>query len=203
VNIYSKCDLAAKRRLWENIVLVKNTFGDWVWCVVGDFNAVTSLALNLFNFFLLDVELNDVHPLGRTYTWYHANDRLMSRSHLILVLDEWINCWGSASLWILPRTISDHSSLLLKCGDRDWGPKPFRFNNFWLENRNFKKLVEEVWRGHGTTGWMRVVLKNKLRALKEEIRVCRKKEYNDLDTKVEKLIEDCRLGCKGGVWDVE
>lgn len=39
VNIYSKCDLAAIRRLWDNIVLLKNTFGDDVWCMVGDFNA--------------------------------------------------------------------------------------------------------------------------------------------------------------------
>jgi len=40
VNIYSKCDLLAKQRLWDNLLLVKNTFGDGVWCMVGDFNAV-------------------------------------------------------------------------------------------------------------------------------------------------------------------
>jgi len=42
VNVFSKCDLPAKNRLWDNLVLVKNTFGDGVWCVIGDFNAVTS-----------------------------------------------------------------------------------------------------------------------------------------------------------------
>jgi len=41
VNIYSKCDLAAKQRLWEKLVLLKNTFGDGAWCMVGDFNAVS------------------------------------------------------------------------------------------------------------------------------------------------------------------
>jgi hypothetical protein len=32
VNIYSKCDLVAKQRLWEKLLLLKNTFGDGVWC---------------------------------------------------------------------------------------------------------------------------------------------------------------------------
>lgn len=40
VNIYSKCDLVAKRRLWDNLVEVKEGLGDGVWCMVGDFNAV-------------------------------------------------------------------------------------------------------------------------------------------------------------------
>jgi hypothetical protein len=40
VNVYSKCDLVAKRRLWWNISMSKGGFGRGVWCVVGDFNAV-------------------------------------------------------------------------------------------------------------------------------------------------------------------
>jgi len=31
VNIYSKCDLVAKRRLWDNLVEVKEGLGDGVW----------------------------------------------------------------------------------------------------------------------------------------------------------------------------
>ncbi|KEH24139.1 hypothetical protein MTR_7g104745 [Medicago truncatula] len=38
VNVYFKCDLAGKRRLWENLALLRNTFGDGVWCCIGDFN---------------------------------------------------------------------------------------------------------------------------------------------------------------------
>ncbi|MCI37332.1 endonuclease/exonuclease/phosphatase family protein, partial [Trifolium medium] len=39
INVYSKCDINAKRRLWENIAMPKRGFGDGAWCVVGDFNA--------------------------------------------------------------------------------------------------------------------------------------------------------------------
>jgi hypothetical protein len=31
VNIYSKCDLPAKRRLWDNLALIRNTFGMGAW----------------------------------------------------------------------------------------------------------------------------------------------------------------------------
>jgi hypothetical protein len=40
VNVYSKCDLNAKRRLWNNRLLCKRGIGDGRWCVVGDFNSV-------------------------------------------------------------------------------------------------------------------------------------------------------------------
>jgi hypothetical protein len=40
VNIYSKCDLHGKRRLWENLLMSKGGFGRGAWCVVGDWNAV-------------------------------------------------------------------------------------------------------------------------------------------------------------------
>jgi len=52
--------------------------------------------------------------------------------------------WGDNSLWVLPRDVSDHCPLILKYGEWDWGPKLFRFNNFWLENSKFKGVVEEA-----------------------------------------------------------
>ena len=206
VNVYSKCDLPAKKRLWENLVLIKNTFDDGIWCVIGDFNVVSSsgdrrgvneevssgriLEMNFFNSFLLEVELLDLDPLGRRYTWVHSNGRTMSRIDRALVSEEWITCWGNTSLWVLPRSISDHCLLVLRSGDLDWGPKPFRFNNYWLENRKFKKGVEEVWRSYRGDGWMGVILKNKLKRLKEELRVWSKKEHGALNIKAEKLIAE-------------
>ena len=148
------------------------------------------LEMNSFNDFLLDIDLIDVNPLGRNYTWYHPNGRAMSRIDRALVSESWSSCWGNISLWVLPRSISDHYPLVLKCGDLDWGHKPFRFNNYWLENRNFKKVVEGVWRGQGGDGWMGVILKNKLKGLKEELRVWSKEVYGNLNLKAEKLIEE-------------
>ena len=117
-----------------------------------------------------DIGLFDVIPLGRKFTWYHASGLAMSRIDRVLISDGWSSGWGVASLWVLPITISDHCPLVLKYGNTDWGPKPFRFNNFWLKNKLFKKMVEESWRNHTVSGWMAMVLKSKLKRLKDVIR---------------------------------
>jgi len=135
VNIYSKCDLAAKHRLWANLVLIKNTFGDGKWCMVGDFNAATHMderrgvnsvvsssmttEINFFNSFVFDVDLFDVPPLGRKFTWYHASGTSMSCIERAFISEGWSRCWGNATLWVLPRNILDHCPLVLKYGNMD------------------------------------------------------------------------------------
>jgi len=101
-------------------------------------------------------------------------------------------------LWILPRTISDHCPLVLNCGNRDWSPS-------WT-TRNSKKLVEEVWRNQSVNGWMRVVLNTNPKKLNEEIRKWSKVECGDLDTKMEKLVEEIAnldVQAKLVAWGVE
>jgi len=115
-----------------------------------------------FNEFLRDVELDDLNLLGRRYTWYHSNGIAMSRIDRVLVSEEWTQFWGPSSLWVLPDDISDHCPLVLKIDGWDWGPRPFRFNNFWLENNKFKGVVEGIWRSCNSSGWMSFVLKEKL-----------------------------------------
>jgi hypothetical protein len=43
VNIYAKCDLSSKRRMWNNLVLLKRGLGGGKWCVMGDFNSVSRM----------------------------------------------------------------------------------------------------------------------------------------------------------------
>jgi len=40
VNVYSKCDLPTKRRLWDSLIGECQNRDRGVWCVLGDFNAV-------------------------------------------------------------------------------------------------------------------------------------------------------------------
>jgi exonuclease III len=163
VNVYSKCDLPAKRRLWDRLVELRRSMGEGAWCILGDFNLVCRSGerrgvneevnpsqreeIILFNTFLREVDLEDLNLLGRRFTWFHPNGRAMSRIDRVLTSEEWANLWGDSSLWVLPRDVSDHCPLILKEAGWDWGPRPFRFNNHWLENSDFKKVVEEAWGG--------------------------------------------------------
>ncbi|MCH95054.1 endonuclease/exonuclease/phosphatase family protein, partial [Trifolium medium] len=108
VNVYSKCDLPSKRRLWNNIISSKHEFGRGNWCVVGDFNAVvvseerrgvnlestSTLEMMGFRSFIVDLDVIDLPILGRRYTWYNSNGSSMSRIDRILVSPEWVDSWG-------------------------------------------------------------------------------------------------------------
>jgi exonuclease III len=207
VNVYSKCDLPSKRRLWDNISMSKVGFGRGRWCVVGDFNAVlspedrrgvsretySSVEMRGFGRFLEDVELIDLLLLGRRFTWCHANRVAMSRIDRVWVSPEWLDMWGDCSVWVSSRDVSDHCPLVLKYANNEWGPKPFRFNNYWLENKSFKKIVEECWRGQVVEGWMAIVLKEKLKSLKVCLKEWNSLEYGCVDSKIKKIVEEINV----------
>jgi len=92
---------------------------------------------------------------------------------------------------VLPRDVFDHCPLVLRGGRWDWGPKPFRFNNFWLSNSNFKGVVEE-WRRDGVNGWMSFVLKTNLKNLKLRLREWNRAEYSGMEERVERLVDDIK-----------
>lgn len=104
--------------------------------MMGDFNSVRARderrgvqevepsgyrrEMRLFNDFFDKVELEDKNTLGRKFTWFHSNGVAMSRIDRVLVSEDWELVWGSPSLGVLPRDVSDHCPLLLKSGDCDW-----------------------------------------------------------------------------------
>lgn len=40
VNVYSPCNMAGKKALWEELLGLTIRWGDGLWVVTGDFNAV-------------------------------------------------------------------------------------------------------------------------------------------------------------------
>jgi hypothetical protein len=86
------------------------------------------------------------------------------------VSHNWEEKWGAVSLWGLKRDVSDHCPLIVKYEGYDWGPKPFRFNNHWLKNKEFSKVVEAEWNSYQVKGWMGYVLKEKFKRLKGALR---------------------------------
>ncbi|WJX12703.1 hypothetical protein P8452_03171 [Trifolium repens] len=179
---------------------------------MGDFNAVlnsderrgvnaeslSSLELRGFRRFLEEVELVDLPLLGRRFTWNHANGVAMSRIDRCWVSAEWLEEWGDCSVWVCPRDVSDHCPLVIKYANKDWGSKPFRFNNYWLDHKNFMKVVEECWHSLAFSGWMAFILKEKLKALKFKLKEWNKLEFGNVEVRIKKLVEDiCVMNLKG------
>ncbi|KAK8514773.1 hypothetical protein V6N12_057669 [Hibiscus sabdariffa] len=45
---------------------------------------------------------------------------------------------------LLPKALSNHNAILLQSEAQEWGPKPFKFFNFWLEKEGFDDLVKDT-----------------------------------------------------------
>ncbi|WJX46636.1 hypothetical protein P8452_33416 [Trifolium repens] len=182
VNVYAKCNFGAKRQLWNDILMSKRGFGDGLWCVLGDYNSVrdssesrevgqvwsggVSSEMVAFNSFIENLDLVDMPLVGRDFTWFHPNGISMSRLDRLLISSSWGDVWGAPTVWVLSRDVADHCPLILKYSNSNWGPKPFRFNNFWLQNSSFKELVSNAWGAQVIEGWMGFVLKERLKRLK-------------------------------------
>lgn len=202
VNIYTPCNLAGKWLLWENLKMSKMGYGKGLWCVVGDYNAITRMCekrglgsqiprqeMEDFRLFTADMELVDVPLLGRKYTWYRSDGSAMSRLDWFLLSEEWIANWGVVAQWALSRELSDHCPITLKMGNQEWGPKPFRFNNCWLSHPGFKKLVAENWSSWEYDGWKACVLNKKLKSIHSVIRNWNQQVFGCLDENI-KVLKD-------------
>ncbi|KAL5566826.1 hypothetical protein UlMin_029990 [Ulmus minor] len=77
------------------------------------------------------------------------------------------------------RTCSDHMPLILDTSPISWGPTPFRFENMWLGHSSFRQECEKWWRVIEVEGWESYKIMEKLRVLKEYIKVWNKEIFGD------------------------
>jgi hypothetical protein len=139
--------------------------------------------------FLEELEMTDMPLLGRRFTWFHPNGVTMSRLDRILLSDGWMVKWRNPNVWALSRDVSDHCPLVVRYNSLDWGPKPFRFNNFWLQHKSFKDMVVKTWQDQTFAGWMGFVLKDRLKGLKAKIKEWNAEVFGNAEAKKKQLIE--------------
>lgn len=63
----------------------------------------------------------------------------------------------------------DHCAIVLKPSYTNWGPRPFRVLNCWLQNCEFDKLFSKKWNGLQVAGWDSFVVKEKLKMLRHDL----------------------------------
>ncbi|KAL8507401.1 hypothetical protein ACS0TY_018084 [Phlomoides rotata] len=208
INVYSSCYLADKLRMWDVIKSVSLQNSEECVCVVGDFNAIKEEServgraeftdqrgIRLFQEFIDQSMLIDLPLCGRSYTWYRPDGSCKSRLDRLLVNDQWLHTWPNASLKGMRRSVSDHCPIFTDFGKKNWGPKPFRFFNSWLSHEGLGSFVAEKWSSYNTSGWAGFVLKEKLKMLKEDLKVWNQQKFRILEASIEKkrnevLIQD-------------
>ena len=90
----------------------------------------------------------------------------------------------------LVRNFSDHCPIILRSKVIDWGPKLFRVLDSWLLYRSFIKVVQDCWSSTQQSGWGDYVLKEKLKRLKNRLKIWNKEQYGDTYKKVKQIQDE-------------
>ena len=63
----------------------------------------------------------------------------------------------------------------------DWGPKPFRFLEIWQEDKEFENFIKSKWENYMVQGNEILVLKEKLKMLKSDMKGWNKDVFGHVD----------------------
>ncbi|KAL4377967.1 hypothetical protein GQ457_02G032030 [Hibiscus cannabinus] len=91
------------------------------------------------------------------------------------------------------RVCSDHSPIMLHTEEMNWGPKPFKFINGWLQNEKCREIISECFRPEiriGGIGFKLKKLKGRLRRWNEKDSVNYGRKIREFESKINKLEED-------------
>ena len=109
--------------------------------------------------------------VGGFFMWRGSlNNQLQSRLDRFLVFEDWECYFSEAVQCLLPKPVSDHCTILLDGEGARKGPSPFRFENRWLKEDNFKDLLRSWWMGFQFKGSFNFTLSKKLKALKASLK---------------------------------
>ncbi|KAJ6420035.1 hypothetical protein OIU84_030040 [Salix udensis] len=184
--IYGLNTAAARQEVWNYIRRYHGAFQSRPWILMGDFNATLKVTDSEggdrhwggqkldFGHCLHQAELQSIPYKGIKYTWHNCqelNNQIMKKLDWVISNTTFTGKWPEAYAQFLPRSVSDHSSILLhiKCGQ--FQPRPrFKFLNLWTEREDFLPHIERIWnqQAHGnpmfklTTKlqWVKISLKN-------------------------------------------
>lgn len=104
-----------------------------------------------------------------------------------------MDLWKVKAQWIRDREVSDHCLVWLVSSNKNWGLKPFKFINGWLDHEDGKRFIEEKWGECKVEGWMAHIVKEMLKYLKDKLKVWNREVYRILDISIEGLIRDLNV----------
>ncbi|KAK2663529.1 hypothetical protein Ddye_002103 [Dipteronia dyeriana] len=152
------------------------------WVLGGDFNPVlhtlerrggefNQWSTRAFNSFILQLEEVDMSLRGVSFTWSNIKvNGNWVRLDRFLVSPSVLTWFPDLVQVGLPRTISDHCTVTIGISKDKGGPRLFRFNNEWLEDRELMGQVKKEWVGSNLKGSSSFTISSKRRRSKKIVK---------------------------------
>ncbi|GJS09127.1 zinc finger, CCHC-type containing protein [Tanacetum coccineum] len=155
-----------KACLWERIRgLMDSSKG--AWCIFGDLNMVRGI----------EERRNSQVNIRETTDF---NDFINDAKLIEIPMG------GESSL----GKLSDHCLIVLKDVDLDFGPKPFRAFDIWLEERDIRNVVEEAWKIEVRGRRPDCRFRDKLKNVKSVLKEWSKERFRAVNEKIELVKKD-------------
>ncbi|GKC98109.1 RNA-directed DNA polymerase, eukaryota [Tanacetum coccineum] len=200
VNVYGPHPSNQKGALWKRLEELINS-NDGAWCLLGDFNEVRNLDDRLntqfhardsdeFNTFIANTRMVEVPMGGRRFTRVREDGMKFSKLDRFLISEEFKQMWGNLAAVALDRKLSDHCPIVLKYIDVDFGPRPFRSLDMWLNELDIEQVVAEAWAKPVRVNRQDCIVRGKFKNVKMALKRWSKARLGAMDNQIEVYREE-------------
>ncbi|XP_071740800.1 uncharacterized protein [Rutidosis leptorrhynchoides] len=151
------------------------------------FNKVCASRFNDFidRNFLIEIPIN-----GRRFTRISDNGLKFSKLDRFLVNEKFIDLWDDLSITVLDRRESDHCPLILRDKHIDFGSKPFKVFDEWLNQDGIDRIIIEAWGKCVCSTRKDCIFRDKLKNVKCDLRTWSKGEFGNIDGEIKGLKDE-------------
>ncbi|KAL4202189.1 hypothetical protein AMTRI_Chr02g262430 [Amborella trichopoda] len=181
--IYGPCSSACRPWFWSEFDLVAS-LAHPIWCLGGDCNITRwshkrnstsqiSQGMVEFSDFITRNNLLYIPLQGNRFTWSNPSSQpSLSKLDRFLFSTDWEEKFPSSHFVALPIPVSDQCPILLSTLAVNRGPKPFKFELAWMEEKSLSSLIPTWWNSfsaqvNGRAGFR---LQSKIRLLKASLK---------------------------------
>lgn len=159
INIYSPHNDVKKRHVWRQIEEIMAKIEDELCIIMGDFNSVLAKSDRIncsyrntdtenFLKFMNNNVLTDIPLSNGSFTWFGLAGKYSKLDRALASTN-----WFKLDNWKLEgrsRKSSDHTPILLSAASINWGKKPVKIFNAWIQDEEVHGLVRKRWAEYQT-----------------------------------------------------
>lgn len=196
--IYGPNNASLRFSFWDELAGLQEISGD-NWCLGRDFNVVRSIdekansptftrSMRMLDELINEMELIDPPLSNASYTWSNFKEiPICCRLDRYLFSANFGDLFEYIRQEVAVRSVSDHCPIILSTNLPSWGSTPFRFENMWLEHRQFKDYFSGWWREEQTHGWAGYKFMRKLKNIRPHLKSWNLEVFGDLRLEKTKL----------------